>query len=83
MHICTENKTKGIQFYNFVVTGGNVSCRNNNLWHTGDDEVGKIDDLCFFNKMAAIFQAIFSSAFSWMKIMIFWFQFLQNLYIRV
>ena len=41
--ICTEKKDR--QFDNFVVTGGTVSCRNDNLWCHQSRQSCQIDDL--------------------------------------
>ena len=40
-------KTKGCQFDNFVVTGGTVSCRNDNLQRHQWRQSSQIDDLLF------------------------------------
>ena len=41
----TENKNR--QFDNFVVTGGTVSCRNDNLWCRQSWQSCQIDNLLF------------------------------------
>ena len=54
--------------------------------HNGIFYIGKMASLYWFSpldKMAVISQTIFSDAFSWMKIFVFWLKFHWSLFLRV